>query len=407
LKATPLTGVELKKLRYVVENMVALGRLTLVVGRPGITKTLALISWASQLTRGGIGGELDGIPSTVLYVTRENTPEESIAPRARAAGVVESRFLYCADELQLPDDIEDLRALIFQKKAKMVVLDTLADYVKISLSSQTAAIKSLQPLADLAKELDVAIVGVLWANKHGKGVNAVVGSAGNSGVVRCIIVVGQLSIEEYLIATWKQNDGPERFGWAYSFDVEEVDPERFPGVKAPKIDWDHARKARASEVDQAFEAIQLTEDQATGDLLEYMATPMDRWIENPESMTRWTGEDFRAAGWLPTKELLAVIKEARGYSNNKARKVLTRAHAVKLLDCRAAGQGSDYTHWYRITSLGRVWLKDDDEDAIHRFFNTDQGRAKSKRARRPTPNNNSPRAKALPAGPKALPKASD
>jgi hypothetical protein len=406
LKATPLTGVTLKKLRYAVEYMIALDRFTLVIGRPGITKTLALIDFCAQLTRGAVKGELEGTPSTILYITRENTREESIGPRARAARAVESLFLTCDDELQLPDDIEELRSLIFREKAKLVVLDTLGDYVKISLSHQTAAIKTLQPIADLAKEMDVAIVGVLWANKHGKGINAVAGSIGNSGVVRCVIVVGQLSSEEYLIATWKQNDGPERFGWVYSFDVVEADPEGFPGVTAPRIDWDHARRAKAVEVDQAFEAIRLTEDPAIADVLAYMATPMDSWDENPEPMTKWTAEDFRAAGWLPTSELLTVIKEASGKGGTAARKVLNRASAVKLLDRRFSGQGEKFTGWWRITDLGRMWNKEDEEGAIYGWFHTD--RRKSKRVvRKRATKSQPPQPKALPPGPGALPKATD
>ncbi len=106
------------------------------------------------------------------------------------ARAVERRFLHCDDELHLPDDIEELRSLIFQTKAKLVVLDTLGDYVKISLSHQSAAVKAFQPIADPGQGNGRGDRRRRQqANKHGKGINAVAGSIGNSGVVRCVISV--------------------------------------------------------------------------------------------------------------------------------------------------------------------------------------------------------------------------
>jgi hypothetical protein len=224
--------------------MIPLGRFSILIGRPGTTKTLALIDICAQMNRGVVRGDLEGIRSNVLYVTRENPREESLAPRAKAAGVVQSRFFHYKEEFTLPEDTMALRALIVAKKARLIVLDTLSDYTPVSLNNQGAAVKSLQPLADMADELDVAIVGVMWASKHAKGLAAVPGSIGNSGTVRCVLVVGQIAPGEYVIGTYKVNDGPEKFGFVYRFEVVEPDPENFPGVEAPQIDWDHARRAK-------------------------------------------------------------------------------------------------------------------------------------------------------------------
>src|SRR5215469_5591281 len=88
----PLAGVQPKRVRYAVDGLLPLKRLTLLIGKPGATKTLALIDLAAQLSNGDVRGDLLGHPVDTLYITMENSREESLAPRAMAAGFDRNRF---------------------------------------------------------------------------------------------------------------------------------------------------------------------------------------------------------------------------------------------------------------------------------------------------------------------------
>jgi hypothetical protein len=379
-KPVSLAGVKMRRVKYAVEGLVPLGRLSFLVGRPGATKTMVVIDLGAQVTRGGVKGDLEHRPSHVLYVTMENSLTESLAPRAEAAKAVPGRFHIFRDNLNLPEEIDFLRRLIIETKAKLVVFDTVSDYITLSVvNSQQNAKRAFQPLASLAEELGVAIVAIFWANKSGRGLNAVAGSVGNSGTARNVIVVGQLSGNENVIGTIKANDGPDHFGWVYSWQPVEVSNGDGELIHAPKIEWEQARKANPAEIDLAFEQVKLTDDPAAVPLLEYMAEKMANWTDEPPPSPN--------AGWFPTDELITVIEQATLCGTTAARKVVNRALAAGLIERWRGGQGESFQVAWRITDLGRLWLGDDEEDSIHGWFHTDRrkSRAATKRTRKPQP----------------------
>jgi hypothetical protein len=142
--------------------------------------------------------------------------------------------------------------------------------------------------------------------------------------------------------------------------------------------------------------VKITEDPATSVLLEYMATPIENWVVNPASVKEWSDDDFRAAGWIVTDDLTDVIEEATGYGNTKARSLLNRAFSTKLVDRHSNnGQGKAYKRFWRITDLGRLWLREDEEDSIHGWFETDRRKTAKRVTNRPT--------KPQPPAPRALP----
>jgi hypothetical protein len=368
-KPLPLEGTEIKRVRYAVEGLLPLGRLSFVIGRPGITKTMAVIDLAAQITRGAVRGDLEGRPSHVLYCTLENSRSESLMPRATAAGADTKRFQHWGGDLSIPAEIDVLRTWIGQTRAKLVVLDTLGDYVSLSIqNSQQNAKRALQPLASLAEQTGVAIVCIFWANKSGKGTNAVAGSVGNSGTARNVLVVGQLASRENVIGTIKVNDGPDHFGFVYRWELVDV----ADGIQAPRITWE--RLAKPAEIDQAQEQMTLADDPAAPVLLEYMAEACEDWSDDPPPSPD--------AGWFPTDELIAVIEQATLCGAAAARKVVNRAYSAGLIERWRGGQGTDFKVSWRITELGRMWMADDEENSISGWFHTD--RRPSKRATRAT-----------------------
>jgi hypothetical protein len=391
----PLAGIKMKPVRYAVKGLLPLGRLTLLIGKPGTTKTLALIDLGAQLSVGDVQGDLHYRRVNTLYITLENSRTESLVPRAEAAGFDLNRFFHCGDPLDLPDEMEKLRFWVKKFKAKLVVLDTINDFARLSLNnSQQHAKKVFQPLLTMAEELDCAVVCVIWATKAGKGINAVAGSVGNSGTARNVIVVGQLAAQQYVIGTIKANDGPDHFGFLYHWDLVEVSDDGSEPINVPRITWE--KRATPAEIDLAHEQVKLTDDPAALTLLGYMAEPSADWIENPAPKEEWSDNDWKLAGWFPTKELTDHIEEEALIGSTAARKVINHAHAAGLIERSRNGQGRDHKVRWRITDLGRLWMTEDEEDSIHAYFHTSQRKQPKQRARRPQP-----------PKPLALPRAED
>ena len=356
---------------------------------------MSVIDLCAQLTRGAVKGSLEGKPTPILYITQENSREESMAPRAMAAGAAFERFFHWGGDLSLPGEIDVLRSMISKTKAKLCVLDTLGDYITLSIqNSQQNAKKALQPIATVAEQTGCAIVLIFWANKSGKGTNAVAGSVGNSGTARNVIVVGQLSTKENVIGTIKANDGRDHFGFVYGWDLVTVEDDEGNQADAPKITWD--RIARPSEIDKAQEQLTLTDDPRIVPLLEYMAEDEKNWTkyEPPKKCAVVDENAMRGAGWFFTDELLGMLQSEFVISESKARQILNSAHSAVLLARYSGGQGQGRRVAWRINDLGRSWIKEEDDTVMGTWFHTDA------KKRRPT-SQTSPVTVVLPT-PKAL-----
>lgn len=299
LATTRLTDIQPKRVRYAVQDLLPLGRLTLLIGKPGATKTMVLVDLGAQLSNGEVAGDLHGHPVNSLYITMENSPQESLAPRAIAAGFDRNRLFQYDGSLDLPDEMDKLRSTVKRHNAKLVVIDTVNDYARISIAnSQQNAKKVFQPLLTMAHELDCAVVCVIWATKAGKGINAVAGSVGNSGTARNVIVVGQISAQEYVIGTIKVSDGIDHIGFTYGLDRVEIADNNGEMIKVPKIDWQGI--ATPAEIDLAHEQVKLSDDPAALTLLEYMAESSECWVENSDPRrTGPTRTGRRRAGFRP------------------------------------------------------------------------------------------------------------
>jgi hypothetical protein len=406
--AESLANTEPKPMEHAVEGLIPLDEMTLLLGRPGSTKTLVLIDFAAQLGDGSVAGALLGQPSVSIYATRENDRARSMKPRCLAAGVNDEYFRHCRSVMDLPAEIEDLRLLIRDEQAKFVVLDPAADYVTLAHSNQRKAKQALQPISDLAREEHVAIVLVLWPNKHGKGLNALAGSIGNSGTARNVLVVGRISVDEYVIGTEKVSDGPDKFGWVYTTEPVEVSP----NITSIRIKF--LRRALPFEIAQAWEQVMLGDDPAAVTLLKFMEEPSDSWVTpakedgTDKAVEDWAEQEWKNNGWFVTADLIDYLKDAESYGDAAARRTINGAAKGKLIDRSNKGRSGEQRVRYRISDLGRSWLQEDEEDSIHAFFRTNERRPSKRPSKRPTKRtvNHTPLAqRALPRARPALPKA--
>jgi hypothetical protein len=152
------------------------GKLTLVVGDPGLGKSTALLDFAARVSIGGRLPDGGGAPAgDVVLLTAEDGLADTVRPRLEAAGGDCTRVhvltalrrrgqerpvsLVEADLVQLEGVVRDVRPVL-------VIVDPLSAYLGKVDSNTDAAVRGvLAPLARLAETLGVAVVAVMHLNK--------------------------------------------------------------------------------------------------------------------------------------------------------------------------------------------------------------------------------------------------
>lgn len=198
LRSQPVSEVPLRRRQYLWDQRVPLGEVTLWVGHAGIGKSQAAVWLASQVSRGTLPGELHGTPSPVLYLGTEDSWSYTLAPRFHAAGadgaMVRRLFAETTEGsetvVSLSVDIDALHQEVSETGARLVVLDALLSTMSgADLVKQGVVRRFLEPLARLAQDLNIAVIGVAHFRKAGgvEPLHMISGSAEFGQVVRSAV----------------------------------------------------------------------------------------------------------------------------------------------------------------------------------------------------------------------------
>ncbi len=215
LKITRGSDVKMQRVRWVMEDWIPAGSLTLLAGREGLGKSTIAAQICAQITQGGtLEGELHGIPRNVLYIHSEDSREFTVAPRLKAAGgrygpgIVRRRRDCHMDSgtLILPLDIATLEKMIAQHQVAFVVLDAATSSMSSELSGKDdRAVRSyLEPLAQLAARQGCVVLGLCHFGKRDgtdTGGKLILGSIAWSQVARSVLSVAKDEDTGNLIVT--------------------------------------------------------------------------------------------------------------------------------------------------------------------------------------------------------------
>ena len=192
LLLTCYSEIEAEEIDWLWPSRIALGKLTLVVGPPGIGKSFLMCDVAARVSQGGLFP--DGTQSTrgrIIYATAEDGAGDTIRPRLDAAGA-DVAMIYDATcvvvageelEIRLDQHIGNIDAtLADHPEVRLVVVDPLSAYLgAIDSHRDTEVRQILRPLARVAEERRVAIVGICHLSKKDApsfAINRVLGSIG-------------------------------------------------------------------------------------------------------------------------------------------------------------------------------------------------------------------------------------
>src|SRR5215204_3272622 len=216
-----LSGVEPEEVEWLWPSWLALGKLALVDGDPGLGKSAMTLDLAARVSAGK--GFPDGAtcePAGVVLLSAEDGLADTIRPRLDAAGADVNRVLALAtvpDEnghdrlLSIPDDIPLIEKGIRRVKARLVVVDPLMAFLSGETNSHRDqdVRRALAPLAGLAERTGACVLVIRHLNKAPAN-NPLYrggGSIGISGAARMAFVVGKDPQDENrrVVASTKNN----------------------------------------------------------------------------------------------------------------------------------------------------------------------------------------------------------
>jgi RecA/RadA recombinase len=217
------------------QGRIPTGAITVLAGDPGLGKSLLTVSLAARVTRGKIGRG----PGNVVLLTAEDSRAHTVVPRLRAAGADLDRVRFgslCRDGLEtsilLPDNTAQLRRLLLEHDARLLVIDPLMAHLSSAVDSwkDQKVRDALRPLQRLAVEGDTAVLVVAHLNKA-QGVDPLQRLGGSIGVpaaARSVLLLGRdpddpdkETGDRRVLAHVKNNLGPLSVSLSLSIEADE------------------------------------------------------------------------------------------------------------------------------------------------------------------------------------------
>jgi putative DNA primase/helicase len=201
------SAIKMEPVSWLWEGRMAIGKLCLVAGEPGLAKSQVTLWLAAAITRGGILPSGEKAPlGRVIILSAEDTAEDTIVPRLKAVGadldriniismVRETRGGVSAQrsfDLQL--DLPALeKAIIELSDVKLIIIDPIASYMGKRVDShKNAEVRAvLEPVATFAAKHKVTVLGITHFSK-GAGptaINKFIGSIAFIAAARSAYVV--------------------------------------------------------------------------------------------------------------------------------------------------------------------------------------------------------------------------
>lgn len=207
LRVTRASQVRVRRQRWLWDNRIVLGGLTLLAGREGLGKSTVSCDLCAQVTRGTLDGEYKGEPRTVIYLHSEDARDTTIVPRLVAAGADLDRVIFVdavhtdeegefESQVVLPTDVGGLSELALEHNAALVVLDAATSVIDSRLDGDKdrQMRKGLESIArGIGERADCAVLGIVHFGKRDSGDTGklILGSIAWSQVARSVLAVAK------------------------------------------------------------------------------------------------------------------------------------------------------------------------------------------------------------------------
>jgi putative DNA primase/helicase len=298
-----MADVDATIVQWLWPERMALGKISLLAGDPGLGKSFLTLDLAARVSQGTArwpdGSENPNGPASVVLLSAEDDPSDTIRPRLDAAGADVSKIMSLAavkDKdrergFSLEADLEHLEKTISDLgDCRLVVIDPISAYLGGIDSHKNADVRGLlAPLAKLAADHGVAVLAVSHLRKgEGQALYRVLGSMAFVAAARAAYVVlrdkDDPTGERRLLLPLKNNLGNDKTGMAYRLDPESS----FNGM--PVVAWEP-------------DSVTITADEAMQPHAQPGPNPEAR-----EEAADWVTSYLQEHGPTPAKTIFAAAK---------------------------------------------------------------------------------------------------
>jgi hypothetical protein len=177
LDVVDLADVERKEIEWFWHQKIPRAKLSLIVGDPGTGKSWFTMFLAACVTTGTPlpHSAHQTAQGRVMILSAEDDPEDTIVPRLEDCGGDKAlthviRGTKQGKMFNLAEDLDRLRAYLQAKGGvRLIIIDPISAYIgtgtKVNSHKDTDVRGILSPVAKLAKDFDVTIIGVMHLNK--------------------------------------------------------------------------------------------------------------------------------------------------------------------------------------------------------------------------------------------------
>jgi len=286
LRTIKVSSVNPRSIDWLWPGYIALGKLTLIAGDPGLGKSILSAALASHVSNGK-PWPVDNSKcpqGSIVMASAEDDAEDTIRPRLDAAGA-DVEKVHLIDSIHEPDydgkmirrafsiktDIEALCNVVIAKPdCKLVTIDPISAYLGGTDSHNNSDIRSLlMPLADLAQKQRVAIVAITHLNKGtSNAMYRAMGSLAFVAAARAAFAVtkDKDDTKRRLFLPIKNNLGNDQDGFAYSIQTGEND--------APFIVWENENISISA--DEALSTMSEEDSSSLGDAKHFLLTELEK-----------------------------------------------------------------------------------------------------------------------------------
>lgn len=276
-----VSEIEPRAINWLWPNRIPRGKLSIIVGNPGLGKSQICASLAAIVSTGGLW-PVDRTPAEkgkVIILSAEDDEADTIRPRLEAAGAaLENVYILQAIEAEdekgekekrafsLASDIARLGSLLHSLgNVALVIIDPITAYLGKADSHKNAEVRALlAPLQEMAAAQGTAILAVSHLTKS-QGVDAlqrVQGSIAFAAAARSVwgVAKDKDNPARRFFLPLKNNVGTDLTGFAYSveaFNLEGTDP----AIETSHVMWD--KELVTQPADEVFGQSVMSHDENT------------------------------------------------------------------------------------------------------------------------------------------------
>ena len=221
---TVFSDIAERDINWLWDGMLPRGKLTMMIGKSGVSKSTVSLWIAAHLSRGNIKGTACGIGKTLIY-SSEDDPQDTLRPRLRLMGADLEQIVWLSSPTSYRRRFDfgekEHREKLFEiaKNFDLFVIDPIIDICRDQNSnSATLVRKAIEEVVDPICEAGCAVLGVHHERKDSKREDHLpdraAGSHAWSARTRCMWLMHKSPIKDCTTKA-KQRDmctGSESFG---------------------------------------------------------------------------------------------------------------------------------------------------------------------------------------------------